>query len=351
MQHWVKSSVVASVLLTGCSLFQSEPVQTKQSANRLDALQVPAGLQAPAQPAQFDIPPAPAQQSEADVRSPALVLATAASSRVEEGEKLARVWFDRNDYTGDLLPFLQQMLRTQFTEQGIELVSDDSGLNYTTGWISRFDEQGFWFWKSEQVKEQARFRITLEPRPHGRSASMTVNMIEHQYFTPEAQLSGRDAQRQEMAVLNQIIDRIGKEEIAIALTNKAKAPDVALGPGMDADGNPALLTPQSIDVAWSQLEAVFAELGLEVTDMNRSAFTYYLSYEKTEPGLWSQFWGNSAKPLLPVADGEYQLILSRADKQTALSLRDKSGAYLNAETVLALHQPFVEAIRLARVEL
>lgn len=351
MQQWVKGSVVASVLLTGCSLFPAEQTETKQQLSSVPELKVPAGLQPAAQPAKFDIPAIKGADSEADIRSPALVLSTASSSRVEEGDKLSRVWFDRNDYTGDLVPFLQQMLQTQFAEQGIELSADEQGLTYTTGWIARSEEQGFWFWKSTQQQEQARFNISIEPRPHGRSASVTVTMLEHQYFTPDAKLASRDAQRQEVALLNQIIDRIGKEEIIIARANKAKAPDVALEPGIDAQGNPALLTPQPIDVAWSQLEALFVELSLDVTDINRSAFTYYLNYEKPEPGFWSKIWGTADKPILPVASGEYQLVLSRADKQTALSLRDKNGEHLDVETTLALHEPFVQAIRLARIEL
>ena len=92
-------------------------------------------------------------------------------------------------------------------------------------------------------------------------------MLEHEHFVAENKLAGREAHRQEVALLNQIIDRVGKEEIVIALANKSKAPDVALEAGMDAEGNPALLTPQSIDVAWSQLEAVFLELGVDMVDV------------------------------------------------------------------------------------
>lgn len=351
MQHWIKSSVVASVLLTGCSVLQTEPTETVSQAETVPELKVPAGLKAPAKPAKYDIPDSKQANTTVDIRSPALVLGTASSSRVEEGDKLSRVWFDRNDYTGDLVPFLKQMLQTQFAEQGIELSSDEQGLNYTTGWIARSEEEGFWFWKSSQQQEQARYNISIEPRPHGRSASVTVTMLEHEYFTPEAELSKSDTKRQEVALLNQIIDRIGKEEIIVARANKAKAPDVSLEPGMDAEGNPALVTPQPIDVTWSQLEALFTELNLNVTDINRSAFTYYLNYEKSEPGFWSKIWGSEAKPVLPLPAGEYQLVLSRADKQTAISLRDKNGTSLDAETTLALHEPFVQAIRLARIEL
>lgn len=276
-------------------MFTTEQAETatQGQVNSTVALQVPIGLSQPARPGKYDIPESKTRHVNPDERSPALVLATAVSSRVEEGDKAVRVWFDRNELTGELLPFLEKMLQAQFVEQGVELSKDDSGLVYTTGWISRSDESGFWLWSSEEKQAQARFRIVIEPRPHGRSASMTVEMLEHEYFTPEAKLSVVSAQRQEVALLNQIIDRIGKEEILIASANKSKAPDVSLEPGLDAQGNAALLTSQSIDVAWSQLEVLFAELNLEVTDRNRSAFTYYLAYEKPEQGFWSDIWGGA----------------------------------------------------------
>ena len=351
MQKWVKCRVIASVLLSGCAAVPSAPEQVA-GQSRVQTLAVPAGLDKPRQPGEFDIPPLAGSAVKADTRSPVLVLATAASSRVEEGERQSRVWFERTETTGELVPFLQKMLQTQFAEQGVSLTAqDDAALTYHTGWISRAEETGFWFWADIQQTEQARFKISIEPKSHGRSASILVTMLEHQYFTEAGSLAANDAKRQEVALLNQIIDRIGKEEIVVARANKAKAPDVALEPGMDADGNPALLTTQSLDVTWSQLEALFTELDLTVTDRNRSTYTYYLNYEKSSPGLWSTLWGSDEKPILPVAAGDYQLVLSRTSNQTALSLRDKDGALLDAETVLALHEPFVQAIRLAQIEL
>lgn len=352
MQNWVKGSVVASVLLTGCSVFQSEQDVANRSAYNHAELKLPAGLAQPAKPGKFDIPEISSTViSEADTHSPALVLATAGSSRIEEGDRLSRVWFDRNDSTGELVPFLQRILQAQFAEQAIELTADETGLIYTTGWIARSEKEGFWFWQSSQQQEQARFKISIEPRPHGRAASMMVTMLEHQHFNAEAKLEGREAQRQEVALLNQIIDRIGKEEIIVARANKAKAPDVSLEPGIDAEGHPALITQQSIDVTWSQLEALLAELNFAVTDMNRTEFTYYVNYTKPEPGFWSKLWGSSDKVVLPLTNGEYQLVLGRVNKQTAITLRDKDGTYLNTETTLALHEPFVQAIRQARIEL
>ena len=168
MQHWVKCSVLGSVMLSGCSLVQSTNEQVVEQ-RRIETIQVPESLERPGQPGEFDIPVTNATAAATDTRSPTLVLASAASSRVEEGERASRVWFDRNDITGDLVPFLQRMLQTQFSEQGVELTAqDEQGLIYHTGWINRSAETGFWFWSAPQQTEQARFKIEIAPRTHGR---------------------------------------------------------------------------------------------------------------------------------------------------------------------------------------
>src|SRR5690606_24417170 len=141
-------------------------------------LKVPTGLQHPAKPGQYDIPASKQTDTAISERSPALILATAASSRVEEGEKQAQVRFDRTDVTGDLVAFLQQMLQKQFTEQNVALTAvDENNLIFTTDWISAYQEQGFWFWSSTSVVDRARYTLILDPKPHGRSATLEVKML------------------------------------------------------------------------------------------------------------------------------------------------------------------------------
>lgn len=328
--------------------------ESKSNSNStvVSELKVPSGLQQPAKPGQYDIPASAQTDSAISERSPTLVLATAASSRVEEGEKNARVRFDRTDVTGDLIPFLQQMLQKQFSEQNIALTAlDQDKLIYTTDWISTKQEQGFWFWSSTSLVDRARFTITLEPKPHGRSANLTVKMLEHEYFNPSAKLTANDRHRQEINLLNSIIDRIGKEEIIITQQNKNKIPDVNLEPGLDKAGNAVLITPQTMDVTWSQLETLFAALNLSVTDRDRSKHTYFLRYEKTKPSFWSSLWNSKTAPVLPLSAGDYQVVLAKHNMGTAITVKDNAGNALSPEMILSLHQPFVEAIQITKIEL
>ncbi|MDX3773721.1 outer membrane protein assembly factor BamC [Chromatiaceae bacterium AAb-1] len=351
MHYWAKSVVVASILLTGCSLFSSDQVESSRNEPSAVDLKIPQGLSSPARPGQYDIPPVAAEPSAVTTRAPALILATAASSRIEEEEKLARVWFERNEYTDDLVPFVQQNISSFFSQQNTSVQTSSDGLRYETDWITQYDETGFWFWKSQQPREQARYLLNIEPRPHGRTASLTVKMLEHQYFQQGGALNSADQRRQEIDLLNQVINAVAVTEVEIARANRAREPEMTLEAGMDASGNAVLLTAQSVDVAWTQLEQLFPALNLAVTDINRSVLTYYVTYSKPERGFWSRLWGSATMPELPLAEGDYQVVLSRNGNGAAISFRDNEGQLLPANVINELYDPIVSAVRSARIEL
>lgn len=351
MHYWAKSGVVASLLLTGCSLFQSEQAETRQAEPATVELKIPEGLQRPARPGQYDIPAVAAEEGITSTRVPSLILATASSSRVEEGEKLPRVWFERTEYTNDLVPFLQQQIDKYFSEQQVSVQSTSDNLRYETDWIKRYDQTGFWFWKSQEPRDQARYLLVLEPRPHGRTSSLTVRMLEHEYFMPGAGLSAAERRSMEIDLLNQFINTVAVTEIEIARANRSREPEMTLEAGMNAEGQPALLTAQSVDVTWTLLEQLFPDVGLAVTDMNRSALTYYVNYARPERGFWSRLWGSESVQALPLADGSYQIVLSRQNGGTAISFRDAEGKTLAPDVVNSLYDPLVAAVRSARIEL
>ncbi|MBV2131035.1 outer membrane protein assembly factor BamC [Rheinheimera sp. SM2107] len=342
---------LATVLLSGCSVFKDEPdsrVQRQQVT-----LDIPADLATPRQPGKYDIPQSDMAVGDVAETSPVLVLATASSSRItDESEKLARVMFERNDLTGDLIPFLQTQLTNYFSAQDIQIkATDDANLNFETGWIKRYRSEGFWLWQDEQQLDEARYTISIEPRPHGRTAIMSVSLLEHRFFDKQAQLTKAAARDSEVKLLNSLINQVAVSEIETAVANRDRVPEVDLEPGLNSAGEPAFITPQSIDVTWSQLEPVFEQLNFTVNDINRSAFTYYVSYSKPGRGMWATMMGREAPPVLPIADSDYQIVLQRSAEGTVINLLTKEGKPLAADVIVAAYDPFVAAIRAAKVEL
>ncbi|SNY50765.1 Beta-barrel assembly machine subunit BamC [Arsukibacterium tuosuense] len=354
MHYWKKSCItlsLATVLLSGCSVFKDEPDSRAQ--RQQVKLDIPAELATPRQPGKYDIPQSDGVVGDVADKSPVLVLATASSSRItDEAEKLARVMFERNDLTGDLIPFLKAQISNYFAAENIDINATDSDkLNFETGWIKGYRTEGFWFWQDEQQVDEARYAINIEPRPHGRTATVKVTLLEHRYFDKQAQLSKATVRDNEVALLNGLINQVAVAEIETAIANRDRVPEVGLEPGLNSAGDPAFITQQSIDVTWSQLEPVFEQLNFTVNDINRSAFTYYVSYSKPSRGMWSTLMGQEPPPVLPIAESDYQIVLQRAAAGTVITLLTKEGKPLAADTVVAAYDPFVAAIKAAKVEL
>ncbi len=356
MQYGIPASVLASLLLTGCSLLPDWSAQNSSAsqAQSVTELKVPAGLSVAKKPSQYDIPAVPnAPVSDAELKSPMQVLALATNSRVEEEEKEARIWFERSEFTGELLPYLQKSIQTFATEKNIDIKQkDDQGLVFESGWVTRSEEEGWWWWKQMVEKEQSRFLLVLEPKSHGRSIGVRSQLLEHRYLDDESrQLTPIAQKREEVYFLNRYIDQVATIELAQIKLKKSQLAKVNLTTGFDADGNAVMLTSQNIDQTWSQLEMLFEQNGFAVTDLNRTSYTYYLSYKQPETGFWDSLWGAEEAMQLPLAEADYQLVLKKHELGTALSWRDSEGKVLSAELVNSLHQALLPMIKKAGLEL
>lgn len=354
MQYWIPASLVASLFISGCSLFPEDVVeQGKVEAKPVAELKVPAGLSAAKKPTQFDIPPAPnAPVTEVELKSPMQVLALATNSRVEEEEKEARIWFERSEYTGELLPYLKENVLDFGAEKQIEITQkDQQGLVFETGWVSRFEEEGFWLWKDLVEKEQSRFLVVFEPKTHGRSVGVRVQLLEHRYIENDTKLSAIAQKREEVYFLNRLVDKVATVELAQIKLKKAQSRQITLTTGFDAQGNAAMITGQSIDVAWSQLELMFEQNGFVVNDLDRTKYSFFLTYKEPEAGFWDSLWADKDAIVVPLTEGDYQLVLSKAEIGTSLSWRDSSGKILSADQISALHQALVQIIRKDNIEL
>ena len=353
MHYWIPGTVFATLLLSGCSLWTAPETTQAEAKPSVKELAVPVGLKAPKTPAQYDIPAkvaAGARGENMELRAPMQVLAVSTNARVEEDDKEVRVYFERNEYTGDLMPFLTTNIGQFFAEQNIELTKTNE-MRWQSGWVSEYEETGWWWWKSDSLTQESRFFIEFEPRTHGRTVAVKVQLAEHKYADSEQKISPIAQRREEVHFLNKLIDKVATVELARIQAEKAKLPDVLLTRATNDKNEAVLLTTQSIEVAWTQLELLFEQLSLEVTDLNRTDYIYYVTYTKPEAGFWGSIWGGEEQPALPIAEGEYQLVLSTTDKGTAIKWRDKAGNALDQTTVDGIYEVFVAAIRHTKVEL
>lgn len=353
MHYWISGSVLATLLLSGCSLWTTPETTTATEIKKINELSIPKGLITPKKPSQFDIPATVAAGSRGEaveLRAPMQVLAVSTNARVEEDDKEVRVFFERNEFTGDLMPYLTSNLQNFFTQNEIKVTADGNN-GWQTDWISQYEESGFWFWKSQELSQQSKFQIMLEPKTHGRTAALRVVMLQHQYSQAEQPITAIAQRREEVHFLNRMIDHLATIEMEKIRAAKASQPDVLLTRAVNEKDEAVLLTTQPIDVTWNQLELLFEQVSLTVTDLNRTEYVYYVKFTKPDAGFWGSIWGGTEQPVLPIAEGEYQLHLSKTDKGTAIKWRDKDGTALTQEQVYAIYDVFVAAIREAKLEL
>lgn len=354
MQYWIPASLIASLFISGCSLFPEDVAeQGSVESKPLAELKVPAGLAAAKKPAQFDIPPAPnAPVTDVELKSPMQVLALATNSRVDEEEKEARIWFERSEFTGELLPYLRKNLLDFGKEKQIEITQkDQEGLVFESGWVSRFEEEGFWLWKDMVEKEQSRFLIVFEPKTHGRTVGVKVQLLDHRFIENDNKLSAIAQKREEVYFLNRVVDKVATVELAQIKMKKAQSRQVTLTTGFDADGNAVMITGQPIDSAWTQLELMFEQNGFTVTDLDRTKYVFFLTYQEPETGFWDSLWSSEETIVVPLAAGDYQLALKKSEIGTSLIWRDSSGKELSADQVSDLQQALVKIIRKDNIEL
>lgn len=353
MQYWIPGTLVATLFLTGCSMLGFEKTEQAVDEQRIAELQIPQGLATPRKPGQYDLPKqvAAGERGEAlDLRPPVQILAVATNSSVDEEDKSVRVWFERSEYTGELLPYLQTNLATFFKNNAIEFAGANS-LQLTTGWVQQFEETGFWFWKDQALTQQTKFVVTLEPKPHGRTVGISVQLVSVKYEDPEQKLTTVAQRREEAHFLNRLVDHIATVELAAIREAKAKLPDVQLTRAQSTAGAAVLLTKSSIDTAWSQLEVLLEQLSLEVTDLNRTDYLYFVKFTKPESGLWDSIWGNNEAQVLPIAEAEYQVKLLKSEQGTIIQFNDAQGKPLDAATMDAIYPVLVETIRTNKIEL
>lgn len=353
MHYRISGTLVASLLLTSCSMLGLDQKEQVVDESRIAELQIPTGLIAPRKPNQYDLPGAVAQGERGeslDLRPPVQILAVATNSSVDEEDKNVRVWFERSEYTGDLMPYLQTNI-AEFMKTNEIAIEQQTTTEFKTGWVSQFEQTGFWFWKDQELTQQGQFVVTLEPKPHGRTVGVSVRLMQMKYEDPELKLTTVAQRREEAHFLNRMIDHIATVELAAIREAKAKQPDVQLTRADTADGVAVMLTKHPIDKAWSQLEVLFELVSLEVTDLNRTDYRYFVKFNKPDQGFWQGLWGSEAIPELPLAELEYQIELAKSDAGTLIKFNDAEGKPLDAATIDAIFPVFVETIKQNKIEL
>ncbi len=347
-----------SLTLTACSSVDSKRAQgnfdyAKKQESK--AFIVPQNLDMPAKQQEFVIPQKINHQGsvgdKVDVRAPSLVLPIAASSRVLADSHEAIIWFDKVLEGEDLLAFVQNALVTQLTADNVnyEFVKSSSqndpaskkqsiAETYESDWYHNEVETG-WLFTEIESSTSLRFRYDIFAKPHGRSVSLQVSLIDFMKTDSEGgtkTIEPIDKQRVEMTMLNEIVAQVDYSYREQQRENRLmRANQKLVSIGENKEKEPAYIVEMEADNLWDNMPIFFEKHGFVINDLNETNKIYYVSFTKPEISIWDTIWGDEP-PVIEVSDAKYQFVLASIDgknEKTSVTVYDADGEPLPLETL------------------
>jgi len=309
-----------------------------------------------------------------DIRAPSLVMPIAASSRVVDESGISIIWFDKVLEDKDLLDFIEKVVIEKMQTDGITFNTVQEDKEVTLSKViegatslkeTSIDRKGIktkilesdwyhdevdvgWLYSEIESSTSLRFRYQLLAKPHGRSVSLRVSLID---FLKTDQKGGSktmdpiDKQRAEKAMLNAIISlvdynyRIQQRENRLTRANQKL---VTLGKNVEAED--AFVVEMAADKLWDNMPVFFEKHGFTITDLNESKKIYYVDFVKPETSVWDAIWGDDA-PVVDVSEAHYQFVLTPLDEvneKTSVTIYNASGEPLPMATLERIF-PVIEA--------
>lgn len=344
-------------LLSGCSLWQDEqtvePEYQYITASQQGALIVPDGANEPRYGNDFAIPQlgdnAPINQlgDKLDIASPKLVLPLVTGSRVLEGSREAVVQFDKVNDSEALDTTIWNSLIGYLDERGIAVVEfDKDNQKLKTDWmVIEANQDSPWYsWNTTDRSIGQRFEFSLDMKPHGRSASLFVKLVDYLETINEdviADISNDQVRRNEIEVLNHVISYYEKQlRIADVRIARRIQAGVALEMGFNADGDAAYLAAADYEVTWPRLLLVLRKLGFNVKDLDKSTGLIFVTYTGGDEGWWDSLFGDSEQ--LPIDAQDYRIYVREQGGKTSLTFKDEENNLLTASTISDMFPAFAE---------
>ncbi|NMP32474.1 outer membrane protein assembly factor BamC [Thalassotalea sp. M1531] len=307
------------------------------------ALSVPDNLSKPVQSDDFSVVAEDKVQgpigAKVDVRAPSLVLPVAASSRVIPESSEAIIWFDKVLEDRDLLTFIKTAVKDQLIESEVAIRNEDAnGLSIESDWFHSEKESGVVF-KDTDVAESKRFRFDFTAKPHGRSVSLQVTLVDYMKTDQSGSTKKADIidkHRSEMALLNEITSTVDyKYRLQQRENRLMRANQKLVTIGENPVGEPAYIVEMEADLLWSNLPIFFENYGFDIADLNESKKIYYVDFTKPSISLWDKIWGDDV-PVIELGDERYQFVLADIEDSTALTIYNSEGKPVTAEVLEAI---------------
>ena len=354
------ATVIIATLLTACSSLEEREVASgsfeyikEQPGQKME---IPDDVDSPNFNDAFKLPnlgedaPLNAMGKDLSVQSPALVLPVVAGSHIEDGSKNAIVWFDQVD---DTLPLdtaiWNSLIRFLETESiGVEMF-DKHKQRLITDWVVMYEsEETKWYsWSSSERTVGQRFEFSLNKKPHGRTASLSVELLDYKekldaQSTEITQV--KDKRRNEVNILNQVVKNYEFEtKVANVKRFRQIREGLQMELGFDSDGEPAFVVAADYDITWPRLLLVLRKLGFDVKDYDKTNGLLFVKYNGAEDGWWSNIW-SSDKNQMDLDPEEYRIKVGSLGEKTSITLLDDDSNSFPVNKLTDLYPAFLKTM-------
>lgn len=345
MQYWIPKALTVSVLvsLSGCSVFTND-AHDERNYRAHEAVKVPASLSQPAQDPTYkmDVGQYSNNPDATNYRPPAQVLTVAKGGWVEETDKNARVYFDKNDGIDDLDEFIWESINAVLADNNTQATKADKLLGIIeTDWYAIIKPEESWLWNSDESVDLERFKFTIEEKSHQRTASLSAELID---FKGDEPLSDLFKQQLEVRALNQVISEFDYRYRQLEVDMRKRQGIISLEMGFDNKGNAALVTEQSYEAVFDRFSGFLERLSFTIVEINPDTGLITADYKKPESSVWDSIWGDEVTQL-PIDEGQYQILVSKTKQGgTSLTWMDEQGDTLEPGTMNGLQQALVAAL-------
>jgi len=309
-----------------------------------------------------------------DIRAPSLVMPVASSSRVVAESDIAIVWFDKVLEKEDLLTFIERAIKDKLAEDNINYTPVAEDLETTLSKVFEgstslketsiaregirtsilesdwFDHEvdGGWIFTDIESTTRLRYRYQLLGKPHGRSVSLRISLIDYLKTDEHGDsniIDPIDKHRAEKSMLNSIISLVDYNYRLQQRENRLmRANQKLVTIGENPESEQAYIVEMGIDNLWDNMPIFFEKHGFAISDLNKSKRIYYVDFAKPETSIWDSIWGENL-PVVNISDAKYQFVLTPIDdkeEKTSVTIYDANGQPLSQE-ILEHVFPVMEA--------
>ncbi|GGI88384.1 outer membrane protein assembly factor BamC [Shewanella gelidii] len=316
-------------------------------------LEIPQGLKTPTYSKEFNIPNVGAKVDyklvgeRLDIRPPLQVLPMATGTRVEENSDSIKVVIEALNNNQDLKQEIFDVLTAFLTNKQIPVdASDYAAGSIETGWIENEQELESNLWGADKIyKLKQKYRFDVAVRPHGRSGSIAISLLDHEEIfdekAREIMLTGEDKKRYTIDMLNSAIQYMGLKRQQVLKAQRIN----------DALGIPVSLVNSDVEdtywsaaaeykKVWERLRVVLPELGFEIVDLDPNNGLFHVELND-DAGFWSSLWEDTS---LPLKEGRYRVVVQEDSNPevTQILLKNDDDERLSADVVEKIYNKFQE---------